>query len=132
MFWPWLEEAFGGESGKMLLETLDGQGNYLYLRAPCAEAKVGAQIERTELWSKHGAVASQNCDFLCPQRLNKKYRDRVWRKQKGGFNSQLAEKEMQQAHVSRTVSPLWEDSRGIYKMKALGQELVMRNKGLGS
>ena len=24
MFWPWLEEAFGGESGKMLLETLDG------------------------------------------------------------------------------------------------------------
>ena len=80
MFWPWLEEAFGEESGKMLLETLDGQGNYLYLRAPCAEAKVGAQIERTELWSKHGAVASQNCGFLCPQRLNKKYRDRVWRK----------------------------------------------------
>ena len=80
MFWPWLEEAFGEESGKMLLETLDGQGNYLYLRAPCAEAKVGAQIERTELWSKHGAVASQNCGFFCPQRLNKKYRDRVWRK----------------------------------------------------
>lgn len=80
MFWPWLEEAFAGETGKMLLETLDGQDNYLYLRASCAEAKVGRQIKRMKLWSKHVAVASQNCGLLCPQRLNKKYRDRIWRK----------------------------------------------------
>lgn len=53
MFWPWLEEAFAGETGKMLLETLDGQDNYLYLRASCAEAKVGRQIKRMKL-IKHG------------------------------------------------------------------------------
>lgn len=45
---------------------------------------------------------------------------------KGGFK--LAEKETQSADASsRTVSPLHEESRALYKMRAHSQESVVRN-----
>ena len=37
-------------------------------------------------------VVGQNLGFLCLLKLNKKYGDRVWRKSKGGFNSQPVER----------------------------------------
>ena len=39
-----------------------------------------------------GVVAGQKRGFLCSLKSNKNYGDRVWRKYKGGFNSQFAER----------------------------------------
>ena len=75
------------------------------------------------LWKGH--CCWQNLGFLCPLQPNNNYRDRIWRKQKGGFK--LAEKETQSADASRTVSPLHEESRALYKMRARSQESVVRN-----
>ena len=52
------------------------------------------------------------------QRLIKKYRDKVYKKQKGGFNSQPTERGTQLARASRTVPSLREESRGLYKARA--------------
>ena len=38
------------------------------------------------------SVAGQNLGFLCPPKPIKKYGERVWRKWKGGFNSQPADR----------------------------------------
>ena len=63
-------------------------------------------------------VASQNLVFLCPVKLSEKYRDRVWRKSKAGFNSQPVERSTQQGPASGTVPPPPGGVQGLWKMGA--------------
>lgn len=38
------------------------------------------------------SVAVPKLGFLCPSKSNKNFRDKIWRKQEGGFNSQPAKR----------------------------------------
>ena len=63
----------------------------------------GAQGYLCRCSGKFHHVAGQNFGLLCPPKVNIKYKDRVGRQQKGGFNSQPAERGTMQAHASKTA-----------------------------
>ena len=54
---------------------------------------------------RKGTGTSKSWLSLPTEAKFKNYRDRVWRKKKGGLNSQPVERSTQQARVSRTVLP---------------------------